>query len=164
LVESEESTGIGPEYLAEKMLYSDWLTFVSGARPVFNFAFGSSWTLNEALLLMYGFRTDFNSRKNLDYEQFTGYNKMESMDIDRYNITCGLSWNILGQDIITGIQYTLGHTKDEEQLVNLSDPIEYNPVDNTALQGTRTNDMSSWYNSISLYFGASFNFGGDNEK
>jgi hypothetical protein len=164
MVESEESTGIGPEYLAEKMLYSDWLTFVSGARPVFNFAFGSSWSLKKDLLLMYGFRTDFNSRKNLDYGQYADYNKMESFNVDRYNVTCGLSWNILGQDIITGIQYTLGHTKDQQQLVNLSDPVEYNPVDNTTLQGTLTNDMSSWYNSISLYFGASFNFGGDKGK
>jgi hypothetical protein len=164
MVESEESTGIGPEYLAEKMMYSEWLTFVSGAKPVFNFAFGSSWLLKKDLLLMYGFRTDFNYKKNLDYGPYTGYNTMQSLDVDRYNITCGLSWNVLGQDIITGIQYTLGHNKNQQQLANLSDPIEYNPADNTALQGIQKTDMVGWINSISIYFGASINFGEDKEK
>ena len=126
-----------------------------------NAALGYSWTLKKGLLLMGGFRTDFNYRKNLDYDQYTGYNKMQSLNVDRYNVTCGLSWNILGQDIITGLQYTFGHTSDQQQLANLSDPVEYNTVENTALQGIRTYDMKSWYNAISLYFGASFNFGED---
>ncbi len=163
IVEAEESQDIGPDHISDEVLFSEWLTFVTGATPVINAALGYSWTLKKGLLLMGGFRTDFNSLKKLDYDPYTGYNKMQSLNVDRYNITCGLSWNILGQDIITGIQYTLGHTKDQKQLVNLSDPVEYNTIDNTALQGTRTNDMSSWFNSISLYFGASFNFGEEKE-
>lgn len=164
MVESEESPNIGPDYLTEEVLFTEWLTFTTGAKPVLNAALGYSWTLKQGLLLMGGFRTDFNYRKNLDYEQYTGYNKMQSLSVDRYNVTCGLSWNILGQDIITGLQYTIGHTGDQQQLANLSDPVEYNTIENTALQGTRTYDMKSWYNAISLYFGASFNFGEDKEK
>jgi hypothetical protein len=161
MVEAEENQDIGPDYLSDEVIYSEWLTFVTGARPVFNFALGSSFTLKKDLLMMMGFRTDFTNVKNLDYKEFTGYNTTQSLSIDRYNITAGLSWTILGQDIITGIQYTLGHTKDQQQMANLSDPVEYNAAENEALQGIRTNEMKSWFNSISLYFGASFNFGAD---
>ena len=159
MVEAEESEDIWPDFISDEVLFSEWLTFVDGAKPVFNFALGYSWTLKKDLLLMGGFRTDFNALKKLDYDPYNGFNKMQTLIVDRYNVTCGLSWNILGQDIITGIQYTLGHTKDQQQQINLSDPVEYNTIENKALQGTRTNDMRSWLNSISLYFGASFNFG-----
>jgi hypothetical protein len=37
--------------------------------------------------------------------------------------------------------------------------VEYNPVDQLALQGRINNNMRSLVNSISIYFGASFNFG-----
>jgi hypothetical protein len=81
-----------------------------------------------------------------------------------YHITCGLSWNIFGQDIITGLEYTLGHSKNQQQIANLSDPVEYIPSELLALQGIPGNDMKSWINAISVYFGASFNFGGEKEK
>jgi hypothetical protein len=110
---------------------------------------------------MGGFRTDFNYMKNLDYDQYEGYNKIKSINVDQYHLTCGLSWNILGQDFITGVEYTVGRNKDQKQIANLTDPVEYNTVENLALQGIRTNDMKSLYNSISLYFGASLNFGDD---
>jgi hypothetical protein len=163
MVEAEESPDIGAGSEFDNIIFSEWLTYVSGARPVFNVALGYSWTLKKGLLLMGGFRTDFNSKKNLEYGQYAASNKMQSINVDLYHITCGLSWNILGQDIITGLQYSLGRNKDQEQLANLSDPMEYNTIDNLPLQGVKTNDMISLYNSISLYFGASFNFGDKKE-
>lgn len=161
MVETEESPDIGSGPSSANIPFSEWLTYVSGAKPVFNVALGYSWTLKKDLLLMGGFRTDFNNKKNLDYEQFAGYNKMQSINVDLYHITCGLSWRVLGQDIITGVQYSVGRNKDQQQIANLSDPVEYNTVENLALQGTRTYTLNSLYNSISLYFGASFNFGGE---
>jgi hypothetical protein len=164
LIEAEESDNIGPNFMADQVDYSEWLTYAGGAKPVFNFAFGYSTTLKKGLLLMGGFRTDFNSKKNLDYGEFADYNKTHSLNVDRYHVTCGLSWNIFGQDIITGIQYTLGHSKGQRQLANLSDPVEYNPDTGLALQGVPTYEMNSWFNAISLYFGASFNFGGEKKE
>lgn len=163
MVEAEESEDFGLDFENDEIIYSEWLTFVSGARPVFNVALGYSWTLQKGLLLKGGFRTDFNSRKNLDFEEYTGYDKIQSINVDLYHITCGLSWNILGQDIITGFQYSIGRNKNQQQIANLSDPLEYNPVENMALQGIRSNNLNSMYNSISIYFGASFNFGEDKE-
>jgi hypothetical protein len=161
LVTAQESPDIGPDFLQGKVAYNEWLTYVTGARPVFNLAIGSSWTLKKGLLLMGGFRSDFNCRKNLDFGQYSDYNRVESFNVDLYHFTCGLSWNILGQDIITGIEYTLGHSKDMQQLANLSDPVEYIPEEHLALQGIPQDIMVPWFNGISLYFGASFNFGGE---
>jgi hypothetical protein len=161
IVEAQESQDIGPDFLAGKVSYNEWLTYVTGARPVFNFAIGSSWTLKKDLLLMSGFRSDFNCMKNLDYGPYADYNKVEAFKLDLYHITCGLSWNILGQDIITGVEYTLGHTKDVRQLANLSDPVEYIPEEHLALQGIPLDEMVPWFNGISFYLGASFNFGGE---
>lgn len=108
---------------------------------------------------MGGFRTDFNARKNLDYGEYSDYNKVKSINVNLYHMSCGLSWNIFGQDLITGFEYTVGRNKDQQQLASLSDPVEYNPVDQLALQGRINNNMRSLVNSISIYFGASFNFG-----
>lgn len=164
MVEAEENSDIGPDFIKDQVEFSEWLTYVSGATPVFNAAFGYSWTLKKGLLLMTGFRTDFNARKGLDFGDLEEYNKTLSINLDLYHVTCGLSWNIFGQDIITGLEYTLGHSKNQQQIANLSDPVEYIPSEQLALQGIPGNDMNSWMNAISVYFGASFNFGGDKEK
>ena len=160
MVTTDESADIGSNFAAPL----EWLTYVSGARPVFNSAFGYSWTLKKGLLLMGGFRTDFSALKNLDFQQYAEYNRLETIDLNLYHVSCGLSWNILGQDIITGLQYTIGDGNNQKQIANLSDPVEYNTVENLPLQGVRKNDMHSLQNSLSLYFGASFNFGEKESK
>ena len=157
---AEESPDIFSGVYTGGIPYNEWLTFVTGANPVFNFAFGYSWTLKKDLLLMGGFRTDFNYQKGLDYGALEPYNKIINLNLDLYYITCGLSWNIKGQNFITGLQYTVGRTADQTQLVNMTDPVEYNSQ-GQPLQGIRTNDMITLNNAISLYFGASFNFGGN---
>jgi hypothetical protein len=161
MVEASEGKDIGMGPGSSGVIFSEWLTYVNGARPIFNVAQGYSWTLKQGLLLMGGFRTDFNARKNLDYGEYSDYNTVKSINVNLYHMTCGLSWNIFGQDLITGFEYTVGRNKDQRQIASLSDPVEYNPVDKLALQGQFSNTMKSVYNSISIYFGASFNFGED---
>ena len=156
IVEAEESPlMVG----GEVKLFPDWLTFASGAKPIFNVAVGYSWTLSEKLLLKTGFRTDFNYQKNLNYDDMADYSKIQKANLDRYYITCGLSWKIFGQDIITGLQYSIGRSADQKQIVNLSDPVEYNPVEHKALQGTRTSTMTTLNNWFIIYLGFSLNFG-----
>ena len=163
LVEADESPVLSSGSNDKEVLYSEWLTFVSGAKPVLNAALGYSWTLKKNLFLMAGFRTDFNYQKDMDYSPYVDNRKVQTLSLDLYHLTCGLSWNIFGQDIITGLQYTIGSDKDQPQLSNLSDPVEYNSSENLALQGKTSNSMNPLLNSISLYFGASFNFGGEKE-
>jgi hypothetical protein len=140
MVEADESPDIGVDYGLGSVKYNEW-------------------TLRKDLLLMGGIRTDFSYKKNFDYGQYADYNKTRTAEVNLYHLTCGLSANVLGQDIIAGLQYSVGHTKNQQQIANLSDPIEYIPERGLALQGIPQNDVTSWINSISLYFGASFNFG-----
>jgi hypothetical protein len=164
MVEANESPDLADPLVGNTLLSSEWLTFVSGAKPLLNAAIGYSWTLKKGLLLMAGFRTDFNYRKNLKYGSYSEYAKMQGLDIDLYHITGGLSWRVFGQDIITGLEYSVGGNKNQLQIANLSDPVEYNTTEKLPLQGTRNNTMDVLYNSISFYFGASFNFGGEKDK
>ncbi len=157
MVEAEENPLLTAGTGGEK--YSDWLTYVTGAKPVFNVALGYSWTLTEKLMLKAGLRTDFNYQKNLDFGQFAENVKIRKTNLDLYHFTCGLSWVIFGQDIITGVEYSFGRTANQTQFVNLSDPVEYNFMEHKALQGTRINNMTSTYNAIILYLGLSLNFG-----
>ena len=83
------------------------------------------------------------------------------MHLDYYHLTGGISLKIRGQDLIAGLQYTIGREKNQTQFVNLSDPVEYNYIEKAPLQGTRQDNMTSLLNSLSLYFGATFNFGGE---
>jgi len=112
-------------------------------------------------MLMGGFRTDFNYQKNYDYNPLLESKSVKGIQLDYYHLTGGLSLNIWGQDLIGGLQYTIGREMNQKQFVNLSDPVEYNSIENAPLQGTRQNNMNSLLNSLSLYFGATFNFGGD---
>lgn len=162
MVEAEESPLLTTG--STGLQFSDWLTYVSGAKPICNVAVGYSWTLNDKLLLKAGFRTDFNYQKNLDYQDFSEYSKVLKSNLDLYYLTCGLSWQIFGQDIITGFQYSIGRSGNQKQIVNLSDPVEYNATEQKPLQGTRLNNMTSVYNSIILYLGFSLNFGEKKQK
>lgn len=140
-------------------LQSDWLTYVWGAKQVFNTAIGYRWIIKENLKLLTGFRTDFNYRKNYDYYPYLERKTFKGFTLNRYHLTGGVTARVLGQDLMAGLQYTLGKQDNQKQFANLTDPVEYNPQTYTALQGTRNNSMSSVLTSISLYFGATFNFG-----
>ena len=142
----------------------DWLSFASGAKPVLNAAAGYRWQVHENLLLMFGFRTDFNYLGDYDYKDYKGINITKGLALNVYHLTGGLRVSIFGQDIITGIQYSIGREKGSEQFINLSDPVEFNGEEGAALQGTRQNNMSVFYNSFSIYFGATLNFRGDDGK
>ena len=160
IVQANEDPDLAAGSIFGDVSVNEWLTFVGGAKPVLNAAVGYRWTIKENLLLMAGFRTDFNYRKNLDLNPYDQNKKLKGLDLDIYHITGGLSWRIKGQDLITGLQYTVGRKKNQKQFINLSDPVEFNTTESAPLQGTRKNNMNTILNSLSLYFGATFNFGG----
>lgn len=158
LIEANENPNLLYGSAFESLDHTEWLTFVEGAKPILNAAIGYRWTIRNDLMLLSGFRTDFNYRKNIDPNPFTERKLIKGLNVDLYHITSGLSWRIKGQDLMTGLQYSIGRSRNQEQFRNLSDPVEYNTEDNAPLQGTRTNTMSTFFNSLSFYFGATFNF------
>ena len=137
IVEAEESPWISSGSDFGSGDFNDWLTFKDGFKPVLNAAVGYRWNIKENLELMTGFRTDFSYRKNLDDFPDDLNKSIRGMDLDVYHLTGGLSWRVLGQDLITGFQYTIGREKNQKQLINLSDPVEYNLDEMAPLQGTR---------------------------
>ena len=160
IIEANENPDIATGNVANEISMNEWLTFLSGADPVLNFAIGYSWIISENLWLMSGFRTDFNYIKDIDFQGFNAGKALKSIGVNNYHFTGGLSWNVLGQNLMTGIQYTFGYEKGLEQIVNLADPVEFNYEEKKALQGTRNTNMRAMVNSISLFIGATFNFGG----
>lgn len=162
LVEADESPYLGTGVLSQYVDLNEWLTFVSGSKPILNAAVGYSWTIREQLRLMAGFRTDFNYIKGYNGDATWEQKGLKNVAVDNYHITGGFSWNVLGQDLITGLQYTIGRETGQRQIVNLEDPVEFNMNEMAPLQGDRSNNMSSMINSLSIYLGATFNFGGEN--
>ncbi len=158
LVQANESPNLSSQNIENTFAANEWLTTVSGANPVLNGAIGFSWLIRKDLNLMTGFRTDFNYVKNFDYGPYDESNMLKGLYADYYHLTGGLLYTLKGFDLITGLQYTLASENHLKQLVNLSDPLEYNYTEMAPLQGDRQNTMSLLSNSISLYVGASFNF------
>jgi hypothetical protein len=140
--------------LSEKEFLSYWY----GNHWVINAAFGFQWTPRENLKMLGGVRTDFNYQNNFDYGGLGEYNSLRQMIVDLYHITGGAIFTIRGQDIMFGLQYTLGMDRNHEQIINLTNPVEYNTEEHGALQGTRNNNMHQLSNQLGLFFGARFNF------
>lgn len=160
IIQANENPSLSSGSPFENINFNEWLTYVSGATPVLNAAVGYQWTLQKDWLLLAGFRTDFNYRKDFDFTPYTKSNFIKGLDMDYYHLTGGLSWKIKGQDLMTGLQYTFGRARNQQQFANLTDPVEYNTTENVPLMGTPQNNMSILSNSLSIYFGATFNFGG----
>jgi hypothetical protein len=159
MVEADENPALAAGSVFEDFEFSEWLTFVSGATPVLNAGIGYRSQLKEDLMLLMGFRTDFNYRKDFDYSPYASNKIIKGLDVDLYHLSGGLTLNIRGQDLMAGIQYSTGRRRNQQQIINLTEPVEYNTNEKAALQGDRTNTMNLMVNSLSIYFGATFNFG-----
>jgi hypothetical protein len=164
MVEVDENTNLAAGSILENEDFSEWLTFVDGANPIFNVAVGYRSYLKNNLKLLAGFKTDFNYKKKKETSPKNPDKSIKSNNVDFYHLTSGLSLRIKGQDITAGLQYTLGLNNNTKQLVNLSHPVEFNFDELRALQGTRTNTVKTIYNSFTLLLAASFNFGGKSKK
>lgn len=159
LVVASENPNITTQENYEKLETKDWLSYAYGAKSVVNVALGYRWDISEDMLILTGFRTDFNYLKNLDYGELSNYNRLQDLVYNVYHITGGGQLTILKINIIAGLQYSYGRKKDQLQLINMADPVEYNTVENAPLQGTRENTMILNYNKISLFLGATLSFG-----
>lgn len=164
MVKTDENKRLGEGSILDHQDFSEWLTFVDGANPIFNIALGYRSYLKNNLMLLSGFKTDFNYKKNYDSGPLKPDKSIKTIDIDFYHFTTGLTLQIRGQDITAGLQYSFGLCNNTKQLVNVSNPVEFNFEEIGALQGTRTNTVKSVYNSFTLLLAASFNFNGKQKK
>jgi hypothetical protein len=156
------STPVNPNITTEQifnaMTNKEWLSFAHAAKPLLNVAIGYRQEIAENLLLLTGLKTDLNYRKGADYQSYADYNRMQALEINVFYVSAGLRLNFRGHELITGLNYGFGYEQGRKQLVNFSDPVEFNPEEQKALQGTRQNSMNVLHNSISLYLGANLSF------
>lgn len=137
-----------------------FLDYSMGGRNLLNFAIGYRWKISENVLMLSGFKTDFNFLKGVDI----GNNRLDNFHINFYHITGGLRFKLKKNVIFFGLQYSFARKNNREQIVNLSDPVEYNDIEKAPLQGTRQDNMNISYNGLSFFLGATFNFGGTEKK
>jgi len=136
-----------------------WMSYTNGARPVLNAALGIRWSFKKDVMMMSGFRTDFNYRSSMEFSDDPVQNIQKGLELDVYHLTCGIITTIRGQELTTGLQYSFGRKSNQQQFINLSEPVEYNVIEKAPLQGVMQNNMNIMLNSLSLYFGAKLNFG-----
>jgi hypothetical protein len=158
MVKVKDHSIVTPGVEGSKPTSQQWMECTNGAKPMVNLALGAKWRVTENALILAGFRTDFNTIKNFDYGEYEDLNQLITESVDMYHFSFGTSFNILKNVVNTGISYSVGQRKNLKQLVNLSDPVEYNTEEQAALQGTRTNTMNIRSNQINLFLGLTLNW------
>ncbi len=142
---------------------SDWMSYASASRSIFNIAFAYRWRINDSWLLMGGLKTDLNSGLDSDLKGLENYNSYALSNYNRYHMSIGARFNLFRHELFAGLKYTHGQRKGQEQIVNFQDPVEFNTIENAPLQGVRQNNMKVMYHGLSLFLGATFNFGSGSE-
>ena len=131
--------------------------YISQSKSLTNWAVGFKKYVSPNLDLLIGFRTDFTNKSNESESQLNYENhNLGSIHFDKYHLTFGTDFKIKTFNIVTGIQYSHGSRKNMTQLVNFSNPIEYNPNLDISLQGIREDNATLKLNEIALFFGINF--------
>lgn len=105
-----------------------------------------------------GFRTDFNYMDPVDDAEFPYYNGNTFYIFDVYHLNSGLNYSFNRGSITLGMQFSHGRTNDQEQIFNLTEPVEYISDSQMPLTGVTTNQVQVRYWGLSAYFGFIFDF------
>jgi len=162
LVDAPIKEDITSNMVYDKLINKDWLSVADVAKPVLNVAVGYRWKLNTNLMFLSGFRTDFNNINGADYKEYSTLNKINTTDINIYHYTSGVQFYFLKKYLlVAGGELSFGYDKDQKQMANFSDPIEYNSEDHRILMGPLENKMDIYYFGFNIYLSATFKFGGN---
>lgn len=138
------------------------MTYNAGANSVLNVGIGFAQYVNEHLTINGGIKTDFNNLTGED-QKIVNYladnPSLSNLYFDKFHVIAGPRLDVKKFGFVLGIQYTWGREENLYNMSNFSEPVEYNPVSEVALQGVRSNNMSVSYNEISLFFGVTYGFG-----
>jgi|FLOH01.1.fsa_nt_gi hypothetical protein len=160
MIDSPIRDDITSVIIYNKLENKDWLSIADVAKPVLNVAIGYRWQLSERLMFLSGLRTDFNNINNADYKQYSNYNKVNTADINIYHLTGGFQFFLLQKYLlVAGGEFSFGYDKNQKQIANFSNPVEYNAKDHRVLQGPLENKMDVFFFGFNVYLSASFKFG-----
>jgi hypothetical protein len=136
----------------------EWLSFASKHKPILNLGLAIKQKISHDLTLSGGYRTDFNFISPIDEAEFQHYNTRSIYQYDIYHATYGLSYSYPRGSLILGMQFSHGRKRDQDQIVNLTEPVEYINESVIPLTGPVNSNVDVRYNDILLYFSFVFNF------
>ncbi len=142
----------------EQLENKDWLSFVYESKSLINVSVGYSWKIGENLTFLNALRTDFSSVNNNHLSNYEGYNYVKAGDYNIYHYSGGVEFTVFNSKFIAGTDFAFGMAKNQKQMANFSDPVEYDPIDHRALQGPLLNTMNTFYFGFGIFIGATLNF------
>jgi hypothetical protein len=144
-----------PGHIQENLTNRDFMSYYFEASAVTNAAIGFKQYISPKLFFLGGFRTDFTVSDQDNSRYVSNKFSVNQVHFDKYHITAGAVLEIKKFKVISGVQYTRGRNRGMTEIINYSDPVEYNPLTDQALEGIRQNNAEVIYNDISLFFGVS---------
>lgn len=159
MVSAPISDNITSNMVYDKLMNKDWLSIANVAKPILNVAIGYRWELSENLMFLNGLRTDFNNINGADYGDYNDYNTINTTNINIYHYTGGVQFYFLKKYLlVAGGELSFGYDTKRKQITNFTNPVEYDPVDETILQGKLENNMNVYYFGFNVYLSATFKF------
>lgn len=144
-----------PSYISNELSNNDFLSYSYEAAAITNFAMGFKQIISPSFYMLAGFRTDFSSGIAGNEVFISNMFTVNQIHIDKYHITLGPVWKFLRYNIVTGLQYTMGRNNNTYQIVNYSNPVEYNTSTDQSLVGIGKTNAEAALDEISLFFGLS---------
>jgi len=135
-----------------------WLSFATAHKPVLNAGVAFKTVISDRMVYSGGFRTDFNYLDPADNPEFPYYNNNTFYIFDVYHLNSGLNYSFKRGSITLGMQFSHGRANDQEQIFNLTEPVEYINDKQMPLTGVTTNQVQVRYWDLSVYFGFVFDF------
>ncbi len=135
------------------------MTYYTSANAVLNAGVGFVKIINEKLTINGGFKTDFTTTKNKlrrELDDPDGNPRLSILHFDKLHFMAGPSLQFEKIGLVLGVQYTTGGANDQYNLTTFSNPVEYDPATNAALQGQISKDMNIKYSEVSLFFGITY--------
>ena len=136
----------------------EWLSFTSAHKPVLNAGVAFKTVISDRLVYSGGFRTDFNYLDPDDGNVFPFKNDNSFFPLNVYHFNSGVNHSFRRGSITLGMQFSHGRANDQEQIFNLTEPVEYAGSNQMALTGLTTNQVQVRYWALSAYFGFVFDF------
>ncbi len=155
LIKSSTQLSWTPNNVAANISDNDYMSYYFKAKAVTNLALGFKKQISTTLAFMGGFRTDFTASNEGDTRYTANKFSVIQVHMNKYHITSGMGFKIKDFTIISGLQYTFGRNKNMEQLISYTEPVEYNPNTQHALEGIRQNNTHAQLNEFSLFLGVS---------
>jgi len=142
-----------PDYFEGLIDEASFMSYYHEAGSVINAGVGFKQFVSESFFFMGGIRTDFTSAIDDDIRYLGDKFKVNQIHVNKYHFSVGPVFTIRNFKILTGAQYTYGRNAEMTQVVNYSDPVEYNPVTGQSLEGVIQDNAKASINELALFFG-----------